>query len=92
MLDPFLGSGTTLKVARGMGRKGIGIELNPDYADLITQRIREPFDLPDWKSLDILHSSTMATGMSSGPRKVHLLRDQIADREAASAQADLFCG
>jgi DNA modification methylase len=32
VLDPFAGSGTTVRVARGEGRHGIGLELNPDYA------------------------------------------------------------
>ncbi|WP_295378895.1 DNA-methyltransferase [uncultured Stenotrophomonas sp.] len=31
ILDPFLGSGTTARVAVSMGRKAIGIDLNPDY-------------------------------------------------------------
>ncbi len=39
VLDPFLGSGTTLAVARMLGRAGIGIELNPDYAELARERI-----------------------------------------------------
>lgn len=39
VLDPFLGSGTTLAVARELGRDGIGIELNPEYVDLARQRI-----------------------------------------------------
>lgn len=75
VLDPFVGSGTTLKVARGMGRKGIGIELNDDFRDLIAARITERFELPDWKNLDILHSATMQPGMK-GTRKIHLLREK----------------
>lgn len=39
VLDPFLGSGTTLAVARSLGRDGIGIELNPDYIELAHRRI-----------------------------------------------------
>lgn len=31
VLDPFAGSGTTLKIATRHGRDSIGIELNPDY-------------------------------------------------------------
>lgn len=70
VLDPFVGSGTTLKVARVMGRKGIGFEINARYRDLIIQRIQEHWELPDWKNLDILHSATMQTGMEQ-PRKIH---------------------
>ena len=31
VLDPFMGSGTTAVVAKGLGLKYVGIELNPDY-------------------------------------------------------------
>jgi DNA modification methylase len=71
VLDPFLGSGTTLKVANGMDRKGIGFELNSDFRELIEKRIVEKFETPDWKNLDILHSSTMVPG-STKVRKAHL--------------------
>lgn len=39
VLDPFLGSGTTAAVAIELGRKWIGIELNPQYAELARKRI-----------------------------------------------------
>lgn len=39
VLDPFAGSGTTLAVAARLGRSGIGIELNPDYARIAEERI-----------------------------------------------------
>lgn len=39
VLDPFCGSGTTLLVARKLGRSGIGIELNADYIELAHKRI-----------------------------------------------------
>ncbi len=73
VLDPFVGSGTTLKVARHMERQGIGVEINPEFETLLRQRIVERFETPDWKSLDILHSATNVPGMN-GSRKAHLLR------------------
>lgn len=39
VLDPFLGSGTSAVVARRMGRRFIGIELNADYCRLATKRL-----------------------------------------------------
>ena len=38
VLDPFLGSGTTMKVAEGLNRRSIGYELNKDYLPLIRRK------------------------------------------------------
>ena len=39
VLDPFVGSGTTLLEAQNQGKSGIGIELNPDYIKFIKKRL-----------------------------------------------------
>jgi DNA modification methylase len=39
ILDPFAGSGTTLKVAKEMGRKYIGYELYESYKDIIDKKL-----------------------------------------------------
>jgi DNA modification methylase len=41
ILDPFAGSGTTCAVAKAMGRRFLGIELNAKYAPLFNKRIAE---------------------------------------------------
>ena len=41
-LDPFFGAGTTGLVALKQGKKFIGIELNPEYIEIINKRL-EPF-------------------------------------------------
>jgi DNA modification methylase len=38
VLDPFIGSGTTALVARRLGRKAIGIDLNAGYLDMAVRR------------------------------------------------------
>jgi DNA modification methylase len=38
ILDPFMGSGTTLIAAQNEGRKGYGLELSPGYCDVIVER------------------------------------------------------
>lgn len=39
VLDPFVGSGTTLKMARELGRHSIGIDVSQEYIDLARQRL-----------------------------------------------------
>ena len=41
VLEPFCGSGTTLKMAREVGRRGIGIEVNSEYCDITVNRLRQ---------------------------------------------------
>jgi DNA modification methylase len=42
VLDPFLGSGTTAVVAQRLGRKYIGIDSNPAYCAMATERLHQP--------------------------------------------------
>ncbi|MFZ2144103.1 MAG: DNA methyltransferase, partial [Xanthobacteraceae bacterium] len=41
VLDPLVGTGTTCAVARTMGRRYIGIDINPAYTKLTQERIRD---------------------------------------------------
>lgn len=43
VLDPFLGSGTTLRVCQQLRRFGTGIELNPDYVRMSQERLKKNF-------------------------------------------------
>ena len=47
VLDPFMGSGTTLVACAKMGRAGIGIELDPDYFEIACARVQKAYDQPD---------------------------------------------
>lgn len=47
VLDPFLGSGTTAEAAETLGRQWVGIEKNPDYIAIATQRIEKIRANPD---------------------------------------------
>ena len=47
ILDPFMGSGTTLVACQRMGRQGTGIELDPDYFEIACRRVDEAARQPD---------------------------------------------
>lgn len=47
VLEPYLGSGTTLVACAKLGRKGIGIEIDPDYFDIACKRVEEAYRQPD---------------------------------------------
>ncbi len=44
VLDPFSGSGTTLRVCQQLNRNAIGFELNPEYVHMTNTRLNEVFD------------------------------------------------
>ncbi len=47
ILDPFMGSGTTGVAAVKLGRRFIGIEIEPRYFDIARRRIQAALDAPD---------------------------------------------
>jgi DNA modification methylase len=47
VLDPFMGSGTTGVACAKLGRKFIGIEIEPKYFDIACERIQKAYDQPD---------------------------------------------
>lgn len=42
VLDPFMGSGTTVLVAKSMNRNAIGIEILPEYHKLVQKELSQP--------------------------------------------------
>jgi site-specific DNA-methyltransferase (adenine-specific) len=57
VLDPFAGSGTTLKMAKEHGRRWIGIEVNPAYVEICRKRVAQgvlPF-VPNKRKMESLN-------------------------------------
>ena len=50
ILDPFVGSGTTCVVANLLNRSWIGIDINPDYIKMSSDRIKDKEH--SWDSFD----------------------------------------
>jgi DNA modification methylase len=44
VVDPFSGSGTTLRVCQQLNRNCIGFELNPDYVEMTKRRLGKEFE------------------------------------------------
>ena len=60
VLDPFVGSGTTMIAALELGRHGVGIDLKPEYASGVTRALKARHsEVEDWSELDrVLRSNT----------------------------------
>jgi site-specific DNA-methyltransferase (adenine-specific) len=73
VLDPFSGSGTTAKMARLMGRRYLGIEINPDYCEMGRKRLKEqllPFMAPQASDKTCKESPDPVTlSAETGPTK-----------------------
>lgn len=66
-LDPFMGSGTTLVACAKLGRKGIGIELDPEYFDIACKRVEDAYRQPDM-FVQAEHTHPEQTGFDLNPR------------------------
>ena len=54
VLDPFLGSGTTMKVAKNLNRNSIGIEIDPKFENTVKKRMDEE-EIDDDYILTVYH-------------------------------------
>ena len=54
VLDPFLGSGTTMKVAKNLNRNSIGIEIDTKFEKTVKKRMDEE-EIDDDYTLTVSH-------------------------------------
>jgi len=91
VLDPFAGSGTTLAVAKKLGRRWLGFELSRDYVGRVKDRLREanvgdPLDGP----ADPLASAPPTNGRSRTGYKARRLKRRTLDEETAKGIVAAF--
>jgi len=54
VLDPFLGSGTTVKAALDLARNAVGYEINPDFLEAVPEKIGGSDRLPFYPEIQII--------------------------------------
>jgi len=62
VLDPFLGSGTTLKITRNLERFGFGYEINKKLEPEIRRKILESWSPMDFSKIDLINGFVTTNG------------------------------
>lgn len=62
VVDPFVGTGTTVLAALNTGRSAIGVEIDPHYLDLAVRRIHGEHRLFDGGSLEVFDAGDLTPG------------------------------
>jgi len=87
VLDPFLGSATTVKVARELGRVGIGYEKELQYKPVIMKRLGiETGEVPDAEDLKT-KMAIIKEALPSGVSGMNFNVEAVASEEDAAAKA-----
>ncbi len=93
VLDPFLGIGTTTKVARAMGRKYWGYEIQEKYCEIALKRLGEPLHLRDpliatFEKIPILKSSLKVASNEVNLEELPLWGDEMVKEESLTYGED----
>ena len=71
VIDPFVGTGTTLLAARNLGRNAIGFDLKKDYVDFAQKRLKQTTLIEDTKQVAV-HDDALKIGQYIKPDIVSL--------------------
>lgn len=85
ILDPFVGSGQTTKVAHQLGRKFAGYEIIAKYADLATARLNEPLSIRPEQLIATFEKIPL-----DEPTAQSASKDKTAPLDNQSSQPSLF--
>lgn len=98
ILDPFLGSGSTLIAAKMLGRQGVGVELSKEYIDLAWRRVKNmqlnfATKVSDLMEPKIYNTSAFETSRLLKPNSIDLIVtsppywDILTERRSADRKA-----
>ena len=89
ILDPFLGSGTTIKVARELGRDGVGYERDTKYKETIMKKLGVA-EKPVTEGVGAFVKRTMEEADANQPEKpeVEVIASEGMQEEAEKILAD----
>lgn len=87
VLDPFLGSGQTTKVANHLGRNAVGYEVIPKYAQLARMRLKEPLSIRKQQLIATFDKIDIDEPSANG-NKLKTLKKSGAAKQISFAIAD----
>jgi hypothetical protein len=87
VLDPFLGSGTTVKAALDLGRNAVGYEINPDFPAALPQKIGISDRLPFYSDIQIIKPNKKIEELPEIDYNP-AIRDAVARPEAPGRRLD----
>jgi hypothetical protein len=86
VLDPFLGSGTTVKAALDLARNAVGYEINPDFLEAMPQKIGGSDRLPFYSDIQIIKPNKKIEELPEIDYNP-AIRDAVARLEAPGLEA-----